>query len=71
MLSSRKQAFPRSGLRSLSQAIAAKLKLVYKVKLSREEAGGLSRADFREGDEVSNFSVFRVRRFTESPGPLH
>ena len=27
--------------------------------------------DFREGDEGSNFSVFRVRRFTESPGPLH
>ena len=27
--------------------------------------------DFREGDEDSNFSVFRVRRFTESPGPLH
>ena len=31
----------------------------------------LLRADFREGDEDSNFSVFRVRRFTESPGPLH
>ena len=29
------------------------------------------RADFREGDEDSNFSVFRVRRFTEWPGPLH
>ena len=29
------------------------------------------RADFREGDEDSNFSVFRVRRFAESPGPLH
>ena len=29
------------------------------------------RADFREGDEDSNFSLFRVRRFTESPGPLH
>ena len=28
-------------------------------------------ADFREGDEDSNFSVFTVRRFTESPGPLH
>ena len=27
--------------------------------------------DFREGDEDSNFSVFRVRRFTESPEPLH
>ena len=27
--------------------------------------------DFREGDENSNFSVFRVRRFTEWPGPLH
>ena len=26
---------------------------------------------FREGDEDSNFSVFRVQRFTESPGPLH
>ena len=24
-----------------------------------------------EGDEDSNFSLFRVRRFTESPGPLH
>ena len=30
------------------------------------------RADFREGDEDSNFSEnFRVLRFTESPGPLH
>ena len=29
------------------------------------------RAGFREGDEDSNFSVFRVRWFTESPGPLH
>ena len=29
------------------------------------------RPDFREGDEDSNFSVFRVRRFTERPEPLH
>ena len=29
------------------------------------------RADFREGDEDSNFSISRVRRFTESPRPLH
>ena len=29
------------------------------------------RADFQEGDEDSNFSVFRVRRFTEWPEPLH
>ena len=29
------------------------------------------RADFREGDEDSNFSIFRVRQFTEWPGPLH
>ena len=29
------------------------------------------RADFREGDEDSNFALFRVRRSTESPGPLH
>ena len=29
------------------------------------------RANFWEGDEDSNFSVFRVRRFTESPEPLH
>ena len=29
------------------------------------------RADFREGDEDSNFSVFRVRRFSEWPEPLH
>ena len=28
-------------------------------------------ADFREVDLDSNFSVFRVRRFTEWPGPLH
>ena len=28
-------------------------------------------ADFREGDKDSNFSVFRVRQFTEWPGPLH
>ena len=33
--------------------------------------GTYIRADFQEGDEDSNFSVFRVRRFTESPGPLH
>ena len=32
---------------------------------------GMLRADFREGDEDSNFSLSRVRRFTESPGPLH
>ena len=32
--------------------------------------GGV-RADFRAGDEDSNLSVFRVRWFTESPGPLH
>ena len=31
----------------------------------------LLRVDFREGDEDSNFSVFRVRRFSESPEPLH
>ena len=29
------------------------------------------RADFRAGHEDSNFSVFRVRRFSESPEPLH
>ena len=29
------------------------------------------RADFREGDEDSSFSVFRVRRFSEWPEPLH
>ena len=29
------------------------------------------RDDFWEGDEDSSFSAFRVRRFTESPGPLH
>ena len=29
------------------------------------------RADFREGDEDSNFSLFRVRRFSEWPEPLH
>ena len=29
------------------------------------------RADFREGDEDSNFSVFGVRQFIEWPGPLH
>ena len=29
------------------------------------------RADFREGDEDSNFSVFRVWRFSEWPEPLH
>ena len=28
-------------------------------------------ADYREGDEDSGFSVFRLQRFTESPGPLH
>ena len=27
--------------------------------------------DFREGEEDSNFSVFRVRRFSEWPEPLH
>ena len=29
------------------------------------------RADFQEGDEDSNFSVFRVRWFSEWPEPLH
>ena len=28
-------------------------------------------ADFQEGEEDSNFSVFRVQRFTEWPEPLH
>ena len=28
-------------------------------------------ADFWEVDEDSNFSVFRVQRFTERPRPLH
>ena len=29
------------------------------------------RADFREGDEDSNLSIFRVQRFTEWPKPPH
>ena len=29
------------------------------------------RADFREGDEDSNSSIFRVQRFSEWPEPLH
>ena len=29
------------------------------------------KADFREADEESNFSIFRVQRFTEWPKPLH
>ena len=29
------------------------------------------RADFRKGDEDSNFSILRVRRFSEWPEPLH
>ena len=29
------------------------------------------RANFREGDEDSNLSIFRVRRFSEWPEPLH
>ena len=29
------------------------------------------RADFWEGDEDSSFSVFKVRRFSEWPEPLH
>ena len=29
------------------------------------------RADFREWDEDSNFSIFRVQRFSEWPEPLH
>ena len=33
--------------------------------------GDFLRADFWEGDEDSNFSVFRVRRFSEWPEPLH
>ena len=32
---------------------------------------GIFLTDFREGDEDSNDSLYRVRRFTESPGPLH
>ena len=50
--------------------------------LSRHNAGGEKRlppfdtwpcvrADFRAGDEDSNSSVFRVRRFSEWPEPLH
>ena len=33
------------------------------------EVGRFLRADFREGDEESNFSVFRVLRFFEWPRP--
>ena len=39
--------------------------------LSCESFRGQIRADFRERDEDSNFSVFGVRRFSEGPGPLH
>ena len=34
-------------------------------------AQSMLRADFREGDEDSNFSIFRVWRFSEGPKPLH
>ena len=36
-----------------------------------EMLAAILRADFREGDEDSNFSILRVRRFTEWPGPLY
>ena len=36
-----------------------------------KEDQGIVRADYREGDEDSNFSILRVQRFTEWPGPLH
>ena len=40
-------------------------------KLSSEIFTVSIRADSWEGDADSNFSVFWVQRFTESPGPLH
>ena len=42
-----------------------------KSRKGRKRQRQLIRADFREGDEHSNFSVFRIRRFIEWPGPLH
>ena len=41
------------------------------VRNARISNWALLGADFWEGDEDSNFSVFRVQRFTEWPGPLH
>ena len=36
-----------------------------------EKSLNFGRNDFQEEDEDSNFSVFRVRRFTEWPESLH
>ena len=41
------------------------------ITVSPESEISQLRADFREGDEDSNFSVFRVRRFSEWPEALH
>ena len=41
------------------------------IAISRDMGPLSLRADFWEGDEDSNFSIFRVRRFSEWPEPLH
>ena len=63
-------------LRDLSTSLAVHLTSRKERKMGKGKVcvfvnSSHTRADFREGDEDSNFSVFRVRRFTESPGPLH
>ena len=44
---------------------------VEKLTRSSVEVGQKIKADFREGDEDSKFSVFSVWRFNEWPEPLH
>ena len=47
---------------------------VWPLRLDRKytiQKSGFIRADFRDGDEDNNFSVFRVPRLSERPEPLH
>ena len=47
------------------------LEIKYMLPVTPSRAWTRIRADFREGDEDSNFSIFRVRHFSEWPEPLH
>ena len=60
-------------LQTYSLCLASKASFVVAVLGFYVQAiqGRSTRADLREGDEDSNFSIFSVQWFTEWPRPLH
>ena len=66
--------FPELFLPRLPKSLACKsVKFVSQsvIITAATYVGVVNSVDFREGDEDSNFSIFRVQRFTEWPRPLH